>query len=56
MTDNKYIIARSGVEISEDYLRELFDMTYFVIDGKKDYESWKNEKIENGLLRRINND
>lgn len=51
----QYIITRNEVKgpITEEYLKELYDMTSFAVCSEKDYETWKKEKLQLGLLKEV---
>lgn len=47
----KKYISQNGIEISEYALKEIFDMFVFNENEYQDYEAWKSEKIEQGIIR-----
>ena len=45
----RYIVSRTGYEISEEALKEIFDMHH--IFSETEYENWIDEKIKSGVIR-----
>ena len=36
--------------LTEDELRSLYDSSYYAITHEKSYETWREEKIANGIV------
>lgn len=47
----KYICVKTGLEITDDDLQDIFSMNSFVIFNEKNYQLWKNEKLAAGIIK-----
>lgn len=48
----KYITTKNGLEITEEALKSIYDM-FIAPTDERDYNAWKNDRIEKGIIRRI---
>ena len=47
----KYVCVKTGLTISEEDLQDIFRMNSFVTFNERDYENWKSERINRGIIR-----
>lgn len=47
----KYIVTINRMEITEEALEEIYRMHSFTIFNERDYNAWKQSKIEQGVIR-----
>lgn len=47
----RYLLVRSGVALTEEAVEDLYRKNSFTTFNEKDYEAWKQEKIEQGHIR-----
>ena len=47
----RYIVTINGMEITEEALKEIYRLHSFVIFNERDYNAWKQSKIEQGILK-----
>lgn len=40
-------------EMTEELLKEWYEMSYYAITHEKDYETWRNEKVAQGIVKII---
>ena len=38
------------LQMTEQMLRELYEMSYYAITHEKDYETWRDEKVAKGIV------
>lgn len=47
----KYIVVSNGTEITEEALEEIYRMHSFTTFNERDYNAWKQSKIEQGVIK-----
>ena len=47
----KYRVLRSGKELTEEALQEIYSLHSFVTFNERDYNAWKQSKIEQGIIK-----
>lgn len=46
----KYRVISTGAELTEEALQEIYRMHSFTTFNERDYNAWKQSKIEQGVL------
>ncbi len=47
----KYIVSSNGMEITEEALKEIYNLHSFVTFNERDYNAWKQSRIEQGVIK-----
>lgn len=47
----RYLLVKSGVVLPEEAVEDVYRKNSFTTFNEKDYEAWKQEKIEQGQIR-----
>jgi len=42
--------AKNGLEITEEALKEIYSLHNFTTFNERDYNAWKEERIEQGVI------
>lgn len=46
-----YICVKTGMIIDEESLQDIFRMNSFVTFNERDYENWKTDRINRGIIK-----
>lgn len=47
----EYIVTKNGMRVTEEALEEIYRMHSFTTFNERDYNAWKQTRIEQGIIR-----